>query len=116
MSEPFNRYSPHYDFNEERVTMSIDDDGDWVHIVRVRDLVKERDEARAEVERQKAQYEMLGTLAYAEVDAAEDGAKSAFQRGAERQREACAAHMYRHAPSTYADTVRATPLVTEGEP
>ena len=32
---------------------------------------------------------------------------------AEKQREACAAHMYRHARITYADTVRATPLVTE---
>ena len=50
-------------------------------------LIDERDEARAEVKRLKTQYEMLGTLAYADVEVAEAKAKTAYQRGAEAMRE-----------------------------
>ena len=53
-------------------------------------LENERDEARAEVERLKARYEMLGRLAYADVEVAEAKAREAYQRGAEAMREAAA--------------------------
>jgi len=98
----------------------------------LRVALKERDEARAEVKR--TYREMQDLMEAHKADAArlteerdrvarelrlldEHGnLRAAIRAAAERQREACAAHMYRHAPSTYADTVRATPLVTEGEP
>jgi len=48
VTKPLNRYSPHYDHDEECVTMGLDDNGDWVHVVRVRAVLKERDEARAQ--------------------------------------------------------------------
>lgn len=53
----FNRYSPHYDPDENQVTMGLDYNGDWVHITRVRELAKERDEARTIVDFLKAANE-----------------------------------------------------------
>lgn len=113
-------------------------------------VMRERDEARAEVERLRGtlkalverikevgehpeyravwecahlhrgpyrgpQYESEMNKARAALCTVAE-ARADLRTVAERQREACAAHMYRHAPSTYADTVRATPLVTEEKP
>lgn len=77
-------------------------------------LTQERDEAKAEVERLKADNSVKGDYwSFA----------AALQDVAERQREACAnyLHVWRYDPSKGArswdecDAVRATPLVTDGD-
>jgi hypothetical protein len=77
---------------------------------------KERDEARAEVKRLRFFEDCRGNGLTYECNLTRPCVTCRLRTVAERQREACAAHMYRHAPSTYADTVRATPLVTEEKP
>lgn len=49
-----NRYSPYYDHDEETIQMSIDNEGDWVHIVAHRGL-------QAEVERLTAEQAAVAT-------------------------------------------------------
>lgn len=43
-----NRYSPYHNHDEGCTGMMFDEDGSWVHISKARDLLRERDEARAE--------------------------------------------------------------------
>jgi hypothetical protein len=83
---------------------------------------KERDEARAEVERlqkrlgDRAEVDS-GKLAAAFTEgtlAAGDALRSKLREVAERQREACAAYLWAEYPSiVHAERIRATPLVTE---
>jgi len=78
--------------------------------------LRERDEARAEVERLKARYEMLGRLAYADVEVAEAKAREAYQRGAEAMREAAARMAYAQLAHTLTDVhekIRALPIPEE---
>lgn len=74
-------------------------------------LQQELAEARAEVEGLKARYEMLGRLAYADVEVAEARASAAYQRGAEAMRGLAEKKAIRH---NYGDLmvrwIRALPI------
>lgn len=76
--------------------------------------LRERDEARAEIERFRnavREKERLELAALQELDEA----RAALRIVAERQREACAAAVDAHGiRSEWGTVVRATPLVTEG--
>ena len=41
-----NLYSPHYDPDENRTIMSIDENGSWVHIKTVQELVKQNEQLK----------------------------------------------------------------------
>lgn len=79
MSETLNRYSPHYDPDENQVTMGLDYNGDWVHITRVRELAKELEQLANE----RNQYRHLANL----ILQVEEGHE--LRHVAEKQREAC---------------------------
>ena len=72
---------------------------------------RERDEARAEVERLRASVENLDALYISRTDALRE-CEAALRTVAEAQREACAERFYADA---MADFILATPLVTEGD-
>ncbi len=75
--------------------------------------IRERDEARAEVERLKASVENLEALYVSRTDSLRE-CEAELRDVAERQREACAKGIedaFGHRPA--ASHVRATPLVTE---
>lgn len=63
-----NRYSPHYNQDEQRTEMSIDEKGSWVHVTYVEELKAERDEARKWLEGICEEFEK--TVAYADWRAA----------------------------------------------
>ena len=46
-----NLYSPHYDPDENRTIMSIDENGSWVHIKTVQELVKQNEELNQRLQR-----------------------------------------------------------------
>jgi len=48
-----NRYSPSYDYDEDKVDMGLDSEGDWVHINFCRKLEHELNEAYAEMSKQR---------------------------------------------------------------
>ena len=105
----------------------------------IRSVAKERDEARAEVERltaltEESEHQMhlriragydktvadAWRAALAKMERERDEARAALRTVAERQREACAANMHpllrsMLARQQAAELCRATPLVTEVE-
>ena len=44
-----NLYSPHYDPDENRTIMSIDENGSWVHIKTVQELVKQNEQLKQKI-------------------------------------------------------------------
>jgi hypothetical protein len=118
-----NRYRPYYDHNDGRVLMSIDDHGSWVHVTEAEELNRERDEARAGVERLRALLDTQSILLAEvgsrpaeqrvlelemEIAVARTERDCAFQRGAEAMREAAARTYWQMAPA-----IRALPLPEE---
>lgn len=89
--------------------------------LRLREVVRERDEARAEVARLRFVEDCLGDGLTYECNLTRPCVACRLRTVAERQREACAAQARSYAylrvdADTMHEKVRATPLVTEGKP
>ena len=104
-----NRYSPYYDHDENQTRMSIDENGSWVHITKVNELLAALRGAENVIAAMNENEERM------RVEFSQ-----ALKETAERQREVCAKAVESSAGITtlkqWSERVRATPLVTDEKP
>ena len=110
-----NLYSPYYDHDENKAIMSIDENGSWVHVTRVNELIKERDE----VERLKAEIERLKKAAEETEHSMHLRVRAGYDKAIADSWRAKVADVERERDEARADAVDAgevaTPSVTDAE-